>query len=347
MNQIHLIKEPGYISDLFFLFYLKYNTEQCMEHFVSQKNAEGDRAELARLLRDFAPLSDDLFVFFHATKAPRCFMTQVYFHRYKSHFKTDYNLAFVQRKLSDYAEVTRRLVEFYFDGLSSEELAACVESKPRLFELIRASDYNDTEKSRLYEFFIDPVPYIQKLQYELLAKEVMLAAYYEKNYDRILRAFNGVTADRLIEQLEPLRKVDFIKDEGAAFDLSFTLLNPFHISLVLTDDGGTVLLGVDYLIGIEEAKNRKSVLRMDDFGAALSEASRLKMLDLMLERGEITCKDLEREFNFSGSTAYHHLTILLKSGAVKSRNEGKTILYSVNSRYFELFLSELEKYARG
>ena len=68
-------------------------------------------------------------------------------------------------------------------------------------------------------------------------------------------------------------------------------------------------------------------------GTALCEESRIKILKFLLEREEVTCKDLEKEFSFSGSTAYHHINIMTKSGLVKTRNEGKTILYSINAKY--------------
>ena len=68
-------------------------------------------------------------------------------------------------------------------------------------------------------------------------------------------------------------------------------------------------------------------------GTALCEESRIKILKFLLEREEVTCKDLEKEFSFSGSTAYHHINIMAKSGLVKTRNESKTILYSINAKY--------------
>ena len=64
-----------------------------------------------------------------------------------------------------------------------------------------------------------------------------------------------------------------------------------------------------------------------------------------MERKEVTCKDLEKTFNFSGSTAYHHITILTKIGAVKIRNEGKTIFYSLNRKYFDMMRAQLKVFS--
>ena len=317
-----------------------------MENFVNLKAKEEDKAFYEQILKTFEPISDDLYVFFHADKNKRCFLTRAYFHNYCECFKGDYNISFVQNELSDYQEVIRRLTNFYFPDLSPAQFSDCLQSNVELFRVIKSSDYSDTEKSRLYEFFMDPIPYIQKLQYELLAKEVQLATYYEKRYDRIIKEFGDLTLDFLIEQLKIWRDFSFIKNEGFQLYVSFSLINHMCINFVSTVDGGVVLLGIDYLKAIEGAVSRKNDVSLDDFGAAVSEKNRVKMLDLMMEKGEITCKDLEREFNFSGSTAYHHLTILIKGGVVKTRNEGKTILYSINANQLLAVIDVLNKYIK-
>ena len=185
MQKIKLIKEPAYIYDLLFVFFLKYNTESCMKHFVNKENAEEEKAFYEQVLKDFSPISDDLYVFFHAQQNGRCFLTHSYFTHYKSQFTTDYNFEFLQKELSNYPEVIKRLINFYFYDLTEEEVEACTSSNVELFEVIKRSNYSDTERSRLYEFFMNPNPYIQKLQYELMSKQLQLAVYYEKNYELI------------------------------------------------------------------------------------------------------------------------------------------------------------------
>ena len=345
MPNIKLIKEPGYIFDLLFIFFLKYNTEYCMEMFVNQKKETEDKEFYQRILKDFSPISDDLYVFFHAQKNGRCFFAHSYFDHYKNNFTSDYNFEFLQRELSNYDEVVRRAVQFYFYDLSEEEMETCIHSNVKFFEVIKNSDYTDTEKSRFYEFFINPSPYIQKLQYELMAKEVQLSAYYEKNYLSILDAYNQLTIDILIDQLKPLKDLSFFKNDGSQLLVSFCLINRVCIRYMPATDCISYLLGVEYLSKIETIQHSDASVKLNEFGSALSEESRVKMLDLMLEKNEITCKDLERTFNFSGSTAYHHLTILLKYGVIKTRNEGKTIFYSVNNKRFDAVIDVLNKYS--
>jgi len=316
-----------------------------MENFVYKMKETEDRAFYEQIIKDFSPISDDLYVFFHAQQNGLCFFTYSYFYPYKELFLSNYNASFLQQELSDYPKVIRKVIQYYFHELTEEQTDSCLNSNVMLFEIIKKSDYSDTEKSRFYEFFMDPIPYIQKLQYELMAKEVQLSAYYEKNYSLIFEAFNGLTIDILIDQLKPIHDCNFFKNEATQIYLAFCLLNNKCINFVQISDGAVGIFGVNYLDGVKEFQGRKLSIKLDEFGAALAEESRVKMLDLMLEKGEITCKDLEKIFSFSGSTAYHHLTILLKCGVIKTRNEGKTILFSVNNRCFDVVIDILRKYS--
>lgn len=345
MQNLKIIKDPGYISDLLFVFFLKFNKEYCLEHFVNQKKEKEDKAFYEQIIKDFASDSDDLYIFFHALDNGQCFITRNYFYPYKQKFASDYNFAFLQNELSDYPQVIKKVMRFYFHNLTDEDIESFINSNAKLFDVIKKSDYTDTEKSRLYEFFINPIPYIQTLQRELMVKEIQLSAYYEKNYSKIFDTFNQLTFDVLKEQLLPLYDLTFIDKDGITLFLSVALINKMQICFCVQEQMGVFILGSDYLESVDDTIDRESCVKLDGFCNALSEENRVKMIDLMLENGEISCKDLERIFNFSGSTAYHHLTILMRYGVIKTRNEGKTILYSVNTKNFDSFINQLKKYS--
>ena len=40
MNKIQLLKEPGYIYDLIFIFYVKFNNELCLSLLPDDKKSE-------------------------------------------------------------------------------------------------------------------------------------------------------------------------------------------------------------------------------------------------------------------------------------------------------------------
>ena len=343
MPNIKLLKEPGYIYDLSFIFFLHFNREVCLEKFTVDSKPDAER--FARIEKDFGEIPDDLYVFFHALESDRCFFSLNYFVRYQNRFATDYNMELLQKDLSDYPTVIKRMLQFYFPNLQEQEIETCTASVGELFEVIKASDYTDTEKLRLYEFFINPIPYIQKLQFELMQKHMLLSAYYEKNYAQILTAFNDLSFDVLSEQLKTVKNLNCKEMESQEFYLSFCLMNKNCICYYANDLGVTFLLGVDYVATVKFLNTKRDKVKLDEFGSALGEESRIRMLDILLERGPLTCKEFEKEFQFSGSTAYHHLMILTKSGAVKTHNEGKTVFYSVNEQHFDAVIEVLKKYS--
>ena len=114
MPQIRLLKEPGYIYDLFFVFIFRFNAKLCLNELDSDdKQAENIRFFNA-LLDQFSDIPEDLFVFFHTIENGRCFMTTQYYNPYKEQFTTTYNFKFLLSELADKERLKERLIRFYF-----------------------------------------------------------------------------------------------------------------------------------------------------------------------------------------------------------------------------------------
>ncbi len=107
-----------------------------------------------------------------------------------------------------------------------------------------------------------------------------------------------------------------------------------------------LLLGYDYKESIISYNAQKGLPSLKELGDVLTEQNRIAILDLMLEREEITIKDLERLLSFTGSTAYYHLTMMMRVRMVKARNQGRTVLYSINEKYFGAISEMLRKYSK-
>jgi ArsR family transcriptional regulator len=63
---------------------------------------------------------------------------------------------------------------------------------------------------------------------------------------------------------------------------------------------------------------------------ALSDETRLHILSLLREGEKCACVLLE-ELNISQPTLSHHMRVLVESGIVSPRREGKWIHYSINT----------------
>ena len=345
MPNIKVLKDPGFLYDLNYLFFAKFNTQLCVDSIADETKKEAYKRYLLDTLQHFGDISDDLYVFYHAMKNGRCFMTTYYLNPYKNHFSTDFNFKFFKNLLSDTEGLIRKLIQFYLYDLSRESLEECFSSTEKLFSYIKASKYSSEEKSKLYEFFIDPTPYLQALQYELIEKEILLSAYYKEHYETILEAHNKTTFEFLCENVNSRSDLSFLREGEQTLYTSFCLLNKYYMNLFFVSEGAVYLLGCDYVSIISEITKATKTSPLEDLCGALSETSRIQILKLLLERKEVTCKDLEKTFNFSGSTAYHHITLLTKIGAVKIRNEGKTIFYSLNRDFFDMMREQIKVFS--
>ena len=344
MPDLRLIKNPGYVYDLIFLFYYKYNMDLLPEKFEA---TEEEMKYFSEELKVFEPISDDLYIFFRLTSSKRCFFTVNYFHNYAKVFTTEYDLAFLQKEINDHASFIRNVVNHYFEELDGDELNECLKSNKYLFDYIKKSDYDDKLKSKLYEFFIDPESYIHSLQYELMAKDIQLSSYYERNYSKILDLYNELNCELLEEKFSFLGHNIGDKTNRSNICLSFCLLNKNLVQFSYQPHATLYLIGIDYHSSIEHLRKKRIDLIPEQFGAALSDANRVKMLDVIFQKGECTCKELEVALGLPASTAYHHVSTLERCGVVKARYVKKSMFYSIDRKYFSAIIEYFKKFSES
>lgn len=313
-----------------------------IEKLPNDNEKEKNIAFFEDITNQFNDIPDDLFVFFHANEADRAFLPRFYFYQYKNQFATTYNFQFLQNELSDQDKLIRNLIKFYFCKLDDEEIEQCATSSNRIFSQIKESNYSVEEKLKLYEFFMNPSRYIQLLQFQLIQKEFKLSEYYKNNYQTIIDLYNQTSFEELGEQLKTIGLC--INGNCEALHISYCLLNKFHISLGFIKEDYMPLLGYEYMYMLGHNKKTDNDKELYNFAVALSEESRVRMLKLLVEKTELTCKDLEKEFNFSSSTAYHHISVMAKNGLVSTRNEGKLILYSLNKNCIKNIINTLSSF---
>jgi len=347
MKKFIYLKDPGVIYDLAFVFFWKYNQERFFEIFSITDPEE--QAFYESTLPPLAPESDELSLFFCAGEDKRCFFPQGFFHPYQSRFSQDYSLSLVLEELGNYTTVLRRMIRYYCYHLSEDEIAECVSSPAKVFAEIKRSSYSETMKNRLYEFFMDPVPYIELLRKELLQVSEKISAYYQANESKLQALAERLTVEDFLAQHQLLcRKNSDLSEYTPAETmlLSLCLLNKDVIFINIGNEKTAfVLLGVDYEASIRRNMRQPYAIKLEDFGTALGDENRVKMLNLLLEHGELSCKALATHFPFSDSTTYHHLSIMLQCGILRRRLQEKNILYSLNPDYFKSVIDFLQKYS--
>ena len=342
MTKLQLLHKPGYVQDLNYIF--------CLKFFNLENNSKYSSEEIKwmkDLIYRFGEVSDDLFLFYYIpSHQTPSFMTRFGMDTFRKHFLTDFDFGMFINDLSDTDKYVRNMITYFMNVLPQEKLEECYTSKDKLFSYIKETNFSWEIKSRLYEFFLKPEPFFQLLKLQLMEKEVMLADYYNENMQVILDAHNKLNYDKVVDCfVGRMGRSHFYGTNRVAY-FSYCLLNNHLIKVYYFDDYDIFFLGTQYDDVIDDVNSKKDI-SLEKFGNAVSEPSRIKILQFILEQGEITCKDLEKAFSFSGSTAYHHITTLVRIGLVNSRSEGKAVFYSINREYFKKVTELLNKFVIG
>lgn len=340
MPEIKFIKEPGYVYDLFYLFIYHFNKEQCLGDIIG----EDDEEFYDRSLLSYDAISEELLPFFYLKKTGKCFMTDLYFDSRKDAFISSYDLPAIQTALANHDVIVTQMLQYYFRDLEGQALETCKRSMIALSRVIRQSDYSDRLKTSLYSFFIDPVPVIQKLSYELMSKGFQLTQQFEKKNRKLTELQNHFDMDSVMEKWKQCENRIFTLDGFQELYVTFCTINKYCLKALLLRNQAVVILGTEYKTGLDYFINLKNVPELDVFGNAIAEKNRVEILDLILRKKEITIKDVEQEMKLTGTNAYYHLSLMIKANMLKTRNQGRTVLYSLNPRCFAVVQDMLSKY---
>lgn len=334
MKNIRLLQEPGFLWDLYYMFFLRFNLDTLSS--VSPEE-DGELLYCKDMVKRFADIPEDLYVFFRRSeKNNSTLVYEYYLKKFQKHFSDRYNVEYLQHRLVNWSEVIRNTISFYFDDVAQEELDKYASSKELLFDRLKNSDYSSEYKIKLYEFFINPEHYIKLLQRVLVDKISLLNDYYKECYRKIMDVYDPVQLNSFAESTDNVEREVYV---------SYCIVDHKHFEHISDFDKCLYILGTDYEKGMEKESRGAEKLALKNFCYALSESNRVDILNLLLEKGEITCKDLERFFDFSGSTAYHHISLMSRMGVVETRNKGKTIYYSINKRTLNDIVIYLKRFS--
>lgn len=319
--KIQFVQEPGYIHDLFYIFMLAYQT------------ADAGNADYAENMKDtFGDCPAELYTFFYPCEGGETFMASLYT-EVQASGKSGGVKALLE-SLQDEDAIFRRFLQFYFPDF--EEMDPSVQAiSRRIYE----SAYSDTLKYHLLSVCVDPAGHIRLLAQELQEKERLLKKYTEENFSVLLNLQAGLEPESLFRLLCPEEKIEERNPE-----YSLSLLDREQIQ-VQKGDRYLLLLGAEY-----ENNRLLRAIRFPEpdlvqFGKVMSEANRQKILEMLLDRGELCTADIAKEWDTSVTLVYYHLEMMHSTGLLKSRNAGRTIFYSINGEYFRRVAVALQKYS--
>lgn len=76
---------------------------------------------------------------------------------------------------------------------------------------------------------------------------------------------------------------------------------------------------------------------------ALADPTRIKILEHLLGKEEMTCQDLMKKFTLSQPTLSHHFNKLVHAGILDAKRNGVLWIYSINKPFLESIGIDLHK----
>ena len=344
--EVEFIKEPGYMYDLLSMFVLYFNKEYFLSNMINYDKASADQEYYKSIIKEIEPVSNDLRIFFLMNANAKAFMMINYFDAFHDNFLTTYCLQEVQDALRDCDSVKSKILEFYLPKLSKTKREECKNDLAELSRQMKIADLKPEIKNGLYSFFIEPEATLQKLSYELISKDFILKKWREShalqaeqmcesfNLFEIYKKFDGEIGNAISNM-----------DGYDKFYVSLTIAEKNVVKQYLYSDKALIILGVDSLSYLDYLSGRETAPDLETFGNALSDKYRVGILNLAAKNKEISIKDIESELGNGGANVYYHLSLMLKANLLRARNQGRAVIYRLNTPYFNSVRDLLLRYA--
>lgn len=340
MKTLQFLDNPGFVFDILFGFVIHFNRDLLLPRFVTGQKVTQDTAYFNQQLAAHEDVPVDLFPFFYMKDADQTFLSHDYF----SYDPYD-SLEGLLEKLSDYREVCRRLLCFYFPEMKGEQRNACLDNPALVGPVIRQSTYPDALKTGLYGVLLDPEPVIDSLIEQLTKKGRRVAKIIAEQAADKQRLQEELDYDTLQAQLGQFGTHSCDLSPFDTVQVSFCMLNLYLVKLMYSRDVALVMLGRDYKLSIEDLSTEGKVLDLNALGAAFAEKNRTDVLALIVQRGEVNLRDVQQALGITSTNAYYHLSMMTKAGIVKTRNQGRMVMYSLNKPFFRVIAEAMLAYA--
>ncbi len=327
--------EPALYCDTLFSFLLNFNIEnkKYLEFFINPKRRASDVRHYQDCVAKFTLPPKELSVFFAVYERQSFAFSKMFDHMSRG---GEFSLQMLKSYLPDAETMCKKVTAFYFpdhkDGMTSAEMA---ERLPELAVLPEV-------KYHLLAMSIDPVPYYKMLFASIDERLQAMNRYYLSNKAMITAVKKAMD----IEQIKDFLRIRHgVGDEMFADEMTYSIMLIGRNSVRLVDgDPPVALLGTEYVARMETVKEQSICPDIVKMGKALGEENRVRILDMLLVENELTAQQILTKLSLSMTATHYHLELLLQAGMLLTRNEGRTIYYSLHREYFDRAPLVFDKY---
>ncbi len=345
--KIKFIKKAAYVYDLAFLFFLYFNKEFCLSNFLLYHEGKDNHSEhYNKLLGSISPIPKELLLFFVKNDYGKTFFTWNFFHPCTHLFaEEEYDLSTVIKALfNDTDRIKTDMFRYYFENADIEILKSAENPLLNINRFIQESSYSDELKNSMYAFFIDPEGVLKTLAEQLTEKDKILSRYYKENTLLLQKLQHKIQWEPLSECLTYIASKPIDPTIETVY-VSFTLCNNYLLLYKLQPQKALLFLGASYEDTVNSVIKQNQMPDLSRLGTVLAEPNRIKMLNYIAHKKEISIKDIQKEFGFTAANSYYHLNKMQEAGILLTRNQGKMILFHINRVYFQRLCDVFKKYS--
>lgn len=328
-------KSPGDIYDLFSLFAYHFNKKRYIEKYRID-----DPSEYDKMIDDFTDgteIDDKLNIFFCIGE--KCsFMEEKFLDAHKYDYYHESCFTDICERIKS-ADLFTEVLRFYTKNkrISAKEVLTA----DYLYEILIKSDVPDRIGLQLMHFNFNRCAYKEILLKELTEKYELVKSYHNKKRKTIEKICEAVS-DRSV-RTRLFKAVSFNPPEDEAVCFSVSLLHE-KLLTVLNGKNTYLLIGCGAPWFLDEVNSSIYGVNIDAISKALSENTRIELLNFIKSKGEITTTEIANTFSKGLTATYYHLNILSEAQALKYRNEGRTVYYSINSDFFNRYADLIRRF---
>ena len=330
------LQTPREVYDIFIIFIYHFNEDR-FKKLPSFVNIEELGQRIQTLIQD-QTINDKLYMFFYAPEHEETFMGS-HFIRFSDVSNPNYIINMCEKISS--MDLFSEIISYYTK--SERKNYSEVLSTDFLYDLLMSIDIPDKIRFQILHFNNNRGQYSEILKKELLEKYERLLAFY-KNKLHIIEETKTKLLDK--NNQKDLCKASFLdQDVNESYYYSISLLqDKLYFSLKCNEKCG-VVIGYDTISDLQNLMLFENSIDLPLISRSLSDNFRIDILNYIKENGELTTTEIAKKFDKGLTAIFYHLNMLNNAQILNTRNEGRTVFYSINSNFLITYSTYIKEFA--
>ncbi len=324
-----LSQEYAHLYDTAIFFSIHFNRdffEKRFKEFCTSKDTPFESLELVK--NQVSDIPKMLYPFFKISDKSSAFFR--FFEK---------SLLYKTAELDEFISIIEANKEALYNELSTIILE--ISDADTVIDFIEKANISDNDKLQFalvfgnFDYAVDMLcDALREVYSKVVALHSGMAAEIDKHYTELIEPSN-------ISLLKRARHLTNEQIENSI--ISVSLMNPYvlYSSIETKEHARYILSGKNYRVYLTDMDNAQIASK---FVAACGSELKMKMLEGLSKKKEMSLTDFARYVNLPTTTVIHNLRIMLDAGVIEiSRREPKLIFYKANAPFLDKVMDGISK----